>query len=442
MTELHIGDIFRYPKPIKRLPERIDGLPNFFAITHRPDHKKVTIERGISNPSAIRLKNGAERIPVIAIRSSPHKAGSEDTPWQDVFDVDRGYIRYFGDNKTQGEDPANSRGNKILLHQFKCHHTASNKTMRIASCPLVYFRTSNHNGKTKGFVEFMGFGIIESIEIVTQYAQHSGQYFTNYCFGFAALDLSNENESFDWQWIIDRSNQSLSDEETLQHAPKSWIDWTKNGESALSTARRNVTRLHTLSPSARRPTGTDLKDLITIYDHFSDNKFAFELLALRCVGSILNQQGGQFEEGWISKQGGDRGIDFVGRLQFGSGFGSTRIAVLGQAKCVKPDSTTPGLHLSRTVSRLRRGWIGAFVTTNTFSLSAQEEVIDDKYPLLLVDGMSLLTETRKLANENGCKKIKSYLDSIVQEYPRRIRDALPEEILSSTGRPLHESHSP
>ena len=101
---------------------------------------------------------------------------------------------------------------------------------------------------------------------------------------------------------------------------------------------------------------------------------------MRVAGRILQDRGGHFVEGWLSKQGGDRGIDFVGKLKLGTGFGATKLVVLGQAKCVDPNGTTGGLHLSRTVSRLRRGWLGVFVTTNQFTQQAQSEVIDDEYP--------------------------------------------------------------
>ena len=62
------------------------------------------------------------------------------------------------------------------------------------------------------------------------------------------------------------------------------------------------------------------------------------------------------------------------------------LVVLGQAKCEAPTSSTSGKDIARTVARLRRGWIGCYVTTGTFSTHTQREVADDRYPLLLVPG--------------------------------------------------------
>ena len=68
--------------------------------------------------------------------------------------------------------------------------------------------------------------------------------------------------------------------------------------------------------------------------------------------------------------------------------------MLGQAKCIKPGSTVAGIDLARTVARLKRGWIGVVVTTGTFSVRAQQEVLADQYPLVLINGLRLAQEVR------------------------------------------------
>ncbi|MFF4010875.1 hypothetical protein [Streptomyces sp. NPDC001717] len=42
---------------------------------------------------------GERRRPAVLIRSSPWKAGTDETPWHDVFDLDNGRVRYFGDHR-------------------------------------------------------------------------------------------------------------------------------------------------------------------------------------------------------------------------------------------------------------------------------------------------------------------------------------------------------
>jgi hypothetical protein len=57
------------------------------------------------------------------------------------------------------------------------------------------------------------------------------------------------------------------------------------------------------------------------------------LLAAKVLGNILNQNGKSYQEGWVAKGSSDGGIDFVGRIDLGSGIAKVPIVVLGQAKC-------------------------------------------------------------------------------------------------------------
>ena len=102
---------------------------------------------------------------------------------------------------------------------------------------------------------------------------------------------------------------------------------------------------------------------------------------------------------------------------------------MGQAKCEKPTSPTNGVHLARTVARLRRGWIGVYVTTSYFSEASQAEVIEDQYPLLLVHGLRLARELRELMLESGFSGMKNYLEYIDSLHDGWLQQRRAEEIL-------------
>ena len=163
-----------------------------------------------------------------------------------MFNIDFGHIRYYGDNKVPGKNPSKPTGNKHLEFEFANHHKSASKSTRLKASPLLFFRSATYKGKSKGYVEFMGFGIVEKIEIITQYAQKEKHYFSNFLFDFAVFDLSSESELFDWQWIIDRSNKSLSDKDALKHAPKIMERMGNEGQRCLKQMpkKRN-------SPSSR-----------------------------------------------------------------------------------------------------------------------------------------------------------------------------------------------
>lgn len=106
-----------------------------------------------------------------------------------------------------------------------------------------------------------------------------------------------------------------------------------------------------------------------------------------------------------------------------------KLVVLGQAKCEEPSTPTNGNSIARTVARLRRGWIGIYVTTSFFSESTQEEVIEDQYPIVMVDGLRLAKELAQAMSEEGLRDVKELLDRIDSGYEASLARRAPEEIL-------------
>ena len=96
-----VHDELRYARDINQVDPVVDGLCNYHWLMSpgplgRPN---VRLEGGINATADLVGVDGLRRRGVIAIRSSPWKAGSRATPWHDEFDLDHGHIRYFGDHK-------------------------------------------------------------------------------------------------------------------------------------------------------------------------------------------------------------------------------------------------------------------------------------------------------------------------------------------------------
>lgn len=419
---LQIGTVYRYASSNDPLPQVVDGLPNFFNAVYTEGYSLPNLTRGIFG-----IADAGQRKPAIIISSSPHRIGSAETPWQDYFDSDNGHIRYFGDNKNPGNDPAKSAGNALLLNAFKTY-SALEYDKRKHSIPLIFFERVKYENRIKGNIVFQGFGIIERVELITQYDQKYNRSFPNYVFDFAVLSMAEENELFSWDWISARRNPNLSLKETLELAPDSWKSWLKKGTSALSSCRRKVSRIFIEKTENQKPIpgSQEAKDLKEIYNFYDNRKSRFEALAAVVAQNILKKSGGTYHFGWITQAGSDNGIDFVARLDLGSEFSKVKVVVLGQAKCEKPTSPTNGVHLARTVAR---GWIGVYVTTSYFSEAAQAEVIEDQYPLLLVHGLRLARESRELMLESGFSGMKNYLEYVDSLHDSWLQQRRAEEIL-------------
>ena len=114
----------------------------------------------------------------------------------------------------------------------------------------------------------------------------------------------------------------------------------------------------------------------------------------------------------------------------GSFSASTPVVVLGQAKCIQPTSSVSPEQVARVVARLRRGWIGVYVTTGSFSRQAQVEIIDDQYPVVLIAGGTLATTVRRMAQANYGGDVEALLQSTVDQYGAAVTHRRPEEVIS------------
>ncbi|MEV4067623.1 restriction endonuclease [Nonomuraea dietziae] len=144
---------------------------------------------------------------------------------------------------------------------------------------------------------------------------------------------------------------------------------------------------------------------------------------------VLRGSGNQYFEGWLTRRSGDGGADFVGRLDLGSGLAGTSLVVLGQAKCIKPDRLIPADQVARVVARLRRGWIGVYVTTGAYSEPAQLEMVEDQYPIILINGTDLVRELHGIARDDHRGDLSDCIDHILTNAHTVVTNRRPEEIL-------------
>ncbi len=98
---LGMGQVLRDSRPKSATPDHIGAYANLYAALASPGHKHVPFESG-TNPLAGCKAADGPRVPAILVASSPHKLGMAENPWQDVWDVDNGWVRYYGDNRTPG----------------------------------------------------------------------------------------------------------------------------------------------------------------------------------------------------------------------------------------------------------------------------------------------------------------------------------------------------
>ncbi|MGH1564723.1 restriction endonuclease [Mumia sp. DW29H23] len=431
-----VHDELRYARRSNQVHVDHDGFLNYHWLMS-PAHlgrPMVMLEAGINSPAEVAAPDGGRRA-LIAIRSSPWKAGHETNPWHDEFDLDHGHVRYFGDHKPRTAGlPGATKGNRMLLEATRLH-AGTSREERLLAPPLLLFRsvTIHREGRAvvKGHVEFCGAAIIERLEHVVQRDPATGRSFPNLALDLAVVS-GGEVDGIDLRWIDDRRDHKLTAEQALRYAPESWIRWVKQGRIAVPGIRRRVLASAVRSTKDQQPESGSAEDRVLqeVYAFYDGRKHAFELLASRVAAAVLRDSGARYKEGWLSRSSGDGGVDFIGRIDVGSLAASTPVVVLGQAKCILPTSLISPEQVARVVARLRRGWIGVYVTTGSFSRQAQVEIIDDQYPVVLISGRTLATAVRQMAEANHGGDLGALLETTVDGYGTAVTHRRPEEVLS------------
>jgi hypothetical protein len=164
---------------------------------------------------------------VVIVRSSPHKAGTHDTPWFDRLSEDRQTFIYFGDNKAESTSVAagtwaRPRPGNVTLLELAREHGVTDRDTRIETAPIVVVRTVPLDGRTKGQIEVVGLGIVTDWQQVSE-TDPDGRSFENFRFDISMLEL--DDGSFDWSWITARRSDELSAHQVLERAPAAWRRW-------------------------------------------------------------------------------------------------------------------------------------------------------------------------------------------------------------------------
>ena len=382
----------RHEKPINRFK----GMPYF------------TKSRGIT--------------PLVNFHSNPFKEDENQTPWRDLIFQEEGRVIFNGDNYQASKNAASTFGNKLILSVLDLY-VSKEIDDRLKAPPIIITRTIKHKGKT-GFREFIGFGLItESPKLVQQYEKTTNRVFSNYQFEVTLLKLY-DGEKFNWEWIDDRRDKSISIINSLKHAPKSWKEWVKNGISTLSKNRLRIKSYRILSEKEQSNMPNRNREIIdqllnVHYPNPVKDGIRFEALASFVTKLYFNSE--KYYRGWITVGSSDRGVDYVGRLDIGDDdFSKTSIIVLGQSKRYK--NSISGEKLTRVASRMTRGYIGVVVTLSTFTSAAQAEIRDDKLPIILINGKKVSELLLTYMNLSG----KS-LSTIVKEQDNWANDNIGTE---------------
>jgi hypothetical protein len=196
--------------------------------------------------------------------------------------------------------------------------------------------------------------------------------------------------------------------DSILKAPSSWKEWVRKGDDSIPKVKLKIRTYKLISEKEQKQMPEPNEKIVSelLNKHYPNPvKDGIRFEAMASFISILFFENQTYMRGWITKGSGDRGVDFVGRLDIGlDDFSKTSIIVLGQSK--RYSKPIAGESLTRVASRMTRGYIGVVVTLDTFTMPAQAEIKDDKLPIILINGkkvaellMTYMNRTKKTLNE-------------------------------------------
>ena len=224
--------------------------------------------------------------------------------------------------------------------------------------PILLFRAVPvvREGVTihKGHLEFCGVAIIERLEMVVQRDPQGAGTFPNLVIDLVVIDVGwpKTKRSTGGGSMTGETRPGPQVNASGTHR-QGGVSWVRDGRVALSRVRRRVlsSRVRTGPEQRPAPGSKEASTLSTIYEHFDGRKHAFEQLAATVASRVFERSGAKYHRGWLTRAGGDGGMDFVGRLDAGSPDANTPLVVLGQAKCVAPTSSISPDEVARIVAR-------------------------------------------------------------------------------------------
>jgi len=307
-------------------------------------------------------KNGIKKISIdkaaIFCITAKHNTGSHN-PWEDSINYFSGQIRYWGDAKAKkGKRIDDFNGNKYLNNIYD--QILEGKYSEVP--PILHF-TNIESGK----VRFNGLCAIEDVK--KKWIVDSNKRILNYQFTMAILDCNQIST----EWIKHRAKFNQDDH---PDCPEIWKKYKKDGSIKRLQAWRS--RIRTDAEQLPKSGSKEEKFL----NHLS--KLDWKIVEENVVKMLQkNTVIHTIEQTRITRDGG---MDMVGKFSLPDPF-AYEISFKGEVKRHKggigPDK------VSRLVARLGRGEYGLFFTTSYFTKQAQEEVIEDNYPIRLFSGIDL-----------------------------------------------------
>lgn len=327
----------------------------------------------------------------------------EDINWPDEINKETGTVTYLGDNRTPGRELKNTKkkGNQYLEYIW-----GLDKTNDWSQLPIFMFKKSPTLNSNRS-VQFIGLLVphiigerSETLLTAIWRTDDNGNRFQNYEARFSILNTGEEIIRHKW---LDALINSPDDSDKF--APKVWLKYKKKNAITKKMILEAPNEIYVRSKEAQIffDSKTEEQMMRIIINHFSDDPYRFESLAVELVSTMDNNF--HFEK---TRKVKDGGRDAIGYYSIGINNNKVNLPCILEAKCYQTTTAIGVKETSRFISRLKHDEFGVFITTSFLGKQAYKEIIEDKKRILILTATDIIKILKKsyITTE---KKLLSYL---------------------------------
>lgn len=330
--------------------------------------------KGINNTAGFRPKSKANGdTDIEACAFCVLVTNFQESEWPDSLDRETGLFTYYGDNRRAGllhETP--NGGNRLLSKAYTSLHTG----IREAVPPFLVFEKFKKDAKT--FMRFLGLaapgaqGLSAFEDLVAVWRVSGATRFQNYRSIFTIF----KEESVLRAWLDDLVNGI--EPRLSRYCPISWGRWVQGGlyTPLICTRTREPRSRKSQTPH----NDAERRVLELILSELNDREFEFAAV------EIIRLMDERFSDFTVTQRVRDRGRDALGYYNVGHEEHQIRLSAIVEAKQWRGVGDVGVKPMARLLSRLRHRDIGVFLTTSCFNKQVQEELIEDRHPVILVSG--------------------------------------------------------
>ncbi|MDO9100389.1 MAG: restriction endonuclease [Caldisericota bacterium] len=333
-----------------------------------------TVAKGINNTSGFRPKSTATgSTDIEACAFCVLVTTFDESEWPDSIDLETGLFTYFGDKREKGDlHDTTVGGNRLLRSIYEKLHQDQRTTIP----PFLIFESRR---EAEGMVmRFLGLaapganGMSSLDDLVAVWRVHKTTRFQNYRAIFTVLRESEIPR----MWLEDMVAGAAAAES--EHCPATWKQWVMNGlYSPLVCERKKEPRdRESQLPSSK----SEMEILEKLRVGLNDRQFEF------AAAEIVRLMDDRFSEFTVTPRVRDHGRDAIGTYRVGHDHHQVLLDAIVEAKLWSPAHGVGVKPMSRLISRLKHRDIGVFVTTTYFNKQVQEELLEDRHPIILVSG--------------------------------------------------------